>query len=280
MVCHGPLLHSAKAKVFNFAASTSLRFRAEMDANYAWDCTHLFCGAFGGWSQGLEWLPNSGVGFVVGRQVFVDIDEVTMNLCGIKHAMQIMSCPLRFDTPWNPTAKLGIVGSVADRSLPCVHRSQLNLMCTMSPPCQSWSKSEGLHDANGWSFIEAVQQVFVQQPALVFAECVDEFQSHPHYPLVQSVVHALGYKTLWTQIMPYHELSNHFRSRWLYVWIRADTPSEPLGFQLPCSIAPRIPWHDRCYQFHLPSVWQEQVRLSASEYILTRNSCQRPIEPR
>ena len=120
-------------------------------------------------------------------------------------------------------------------------------------------------DANGWSFVAGLEQVFALQPVLACAECVDEFASHSHFKLVQSVATFFGYKTLWAQIVPYHELANHCRSRWLCVWVRADIQAEPLGFSLPCSIAPRVPWNDECYHFHLPKVWRDQVRLSRSE---------------
>ena len=42
--------------------------------------------------------------------IFVDIDEVTMHRCSLKHDTQVLRCPLRHDVPWNPTAKLGILG--------------------------------------------------------------------------------------------------------------------------------------------------------------------------
>ena len=120
-------------------------------------------------------------------------------------------------------------------------------------------------DANGWAFISGLEQVFALQPVIACAECVDEFASRAHFKLVHCVATAFGYKTLWAQIVPYHELSNHCRSRWLCVWLRADVAAEPIGFSLPCSVTPRVPWNDECYKFSLPKVWQDQVRLSQSE---------------
>lgn len=117
--------------------------------------------------------------------------------------------------PWNPAAKLGVLGDVADRTLPFARRSQLNLLCSLSSPCQSWSREErkagGLLDLNGWSSIDALCQVLAR------AQCVDAIKARPRYPLVQSLACVFGYMTLWTQVVPCHELSHHYRSCWLCV---------------------------------------------------------------
>ena len=265
MICCGTLLSSRKLHVYNFAHSASVHFRPELDCTFGWDCTHLFCGGLCGWSQAMEWLPNAGFGF---RQVFVDHDETILQLCKARHNCEMLRCPIRPSEPWNPAGKIAIVGDVADPAIPFVHRCQVNLMCTLSPLCQSWSKggkSWGLMDPNGWSFVAGLEQVFMLQPILACAECVDELASHAHSQLVQCIASMFGYRMIWSQIVPYHELAHHCRTRWLCVWVRADIPAEPLGFSLPCSIAPRVPWNDDRYQFCLPKVWKEQARLSSSE---------------
>ena len=267
-MCVGPLHPESKIPIFKFNEQCSLHFRPEFDATFAWDCTHMFSGSFCGWHQAVEWIPNAGIGFLPGRQIFIDNDDVTMGVCATQNQMKVVKCPLDPLAPWSPTSKLGVIGDIADQTIPHVHRSQLNLLCTLSPPCQTWSrggKAGGLSETNGWSFIEGLKQIFVLQPILAFAECADEIRKHCHFPIVQHVASVFGYKTLWTQVMPFHELSHHHRTRWLCIWIRFDIPAQPLGFELPCSITPRLAWNDECYQFTLPSVWKHQVSLSASE---------------
>ena len=268
LICCGTLLSSPKLHVYNFAHSASVHFRPELDCTFGWDCTHLFCGGLCGWSQAVEWLPNAGFGFALGRQVLVDHDETILQLCKVRHKCELLRCPIRPNAPWNPAGKIAIVGDVADPTIPFVHRCQVNLMCTLSPPCQSWSKggkSLGLMDPNGWSFVAGLEQVFMLQPILACAECVDELASHVHFKLVQCIATLFGYRMIWSQIVPYHELAHHCRTRWLCVWVRADVTAESLGFSLPCSIVPRVPWNDDRYHFRLPKVWTEQARLSSSE---------------
>ena len=140
IICSGHVVPSSKLHVFDFAKSASIHFRPELDCTFGWDCTHLFCGAFCGWNQATEWLPNAGFGFAVGRQVFVDIDETVLQLCSTKHKMEMLRRPLKPSQPWNPASKIALLGDVGDPTIPFAHRCQVNLMCTLSPPCQSWSK--------------------------------------------------------------------------------------------------------------------------------------------
>ena len=65
LICAGPLVPPTKKFVYNFATSASIHFRPEFDCTFGWECTHLFCGAFCGWSQAIEWLPNAGFGFTI-----------------------------------------------------------------------------------------------------------------------------------------------------------------------------------------------------------------------
>lgn len=217
LVCFGHLHENSKAPVFQFTKQCTVHFRPDMDASFAWDCTHMFSGSFCGWHQAVDWIPNAGVGFLPGRQLFIDNDAITMKVCATQNEMRIVKCPLDACAPWDPANKLGILGDVADSTIPFVHRSQLNLLCTLSPPCQTRSRggrAGGLSEANGMSFIDALKQAFILQPILAFTECAAEIRNHAHFPIVQSLAVALGFKTLWTQVMPFHELSHHHRSRY------------------------------------------------------------------
>lgn len=122
VVCSGPLVSSTKLHVYNFAMLASIHFRPELDCTFGWECTHLFCGAFCGWSQAAEWLPNAGFGFTIGRQVFVDHDETILQLCRAQHNMDKLRCPLKVRDPWNPAGKIALLGDVADATIPYAHR--------------------------------------------------------------------------------------------------------------------------------------------------------------
>ena len=174
LICAGPLAPPTKKFVYNFATAASIHFRPEFDCTFGWECTHLFCGAFCGWSQAIKWLPYAGFKFMMGRQIFVDHDDTILQLCCAQNSMDMLRCPLKSGAPWNPAGKIAVLGDVADATIPYVHRCQVNLLCSLSPPCQSWSKggkARGLMDANGWAFVAGLEQVFTLQPILACAMC-------------------------------------------------------------------------------------------------------------
>ena len=106
---------------------------------------------------------------------------------------------------------------------------------------------------------------FSLQMVAIAAECADDIVTHPHFKIVKSLAHALGYKLAWDQVTPFHPLSSHARSRWLGVWIRADAATQMLPFQLKMPVMPRSHWTDQAYQYVLPERWVSQLRLSPSE---------------
>ena len=118
ILCCGPLTTPTRLHVYNFARSSSIHFRPEFDSTYAWECTHLFCGAFCGWSQAADWLPNAGFGFTVGRQVFVDHDETILRLCCAQQKMNMLRCPLKHNEPWNPAGRLQFWGMLRMTQFP------------------------------------------------------------------------------------------------------------------------------------------------------------------
>ena len=116
--------------------------RPEFSLDFGREAVHLFCGAFGGWSQALRWMPKSAIGITVGR-IFID------------HDVDVMSCwPRKFDEPyyqhlpiskvkiWDAADIVGswVIGPVADRTWLHQMFAQVNLLITASPPCVSWSK--------------------------------------------------------------------------------------------------------------------------------------------
>ena len=243
----------------------TIGFRPEYSAALPWDAVHFFSGTFCGWSQGLHYVDGT---ICLGQEVYIDHDVGVMELWSVKNQANFRPLPLQRGTSWSPARRVGLCGPISDITILEACRSQANLLNTMSPPCQSWSKGgkrAGLEDANGRAFLDALVQNFGLQSLAIAAECADDVVSHPQFKLVKSLAHALGFKLVWDQVTPYHPLTTHARSRWLGVWVRADVAVQMIPFQLNLPCAPRSHWTDQAYQFFLPQVWTSQLRLSSSE---------------
>ena len=179
-----------------------------------------------------------------------------------------MKAPISYRTAWTPAEFVGICGGVEDHSILNMLRAQSNLVLTMSPPCQSWSrggKSAGLYDTNGYSFVDALCTVAACQPNLIAAECADELVNHPHWPLLKALANCLGFRLVWSQVTPLHSIVGHYRTRWLGVWVRADYKCQDFAFALKPSVVPRVPGDHQEHEMRTPKVWADQLRLSSSE---------------
>ena len=191
--------------VYEFGANVAVTFRPEISDAMPWNFLHLFSGSFGGWSQAASFLQRADQGFSLGQEIFVDNDETVMQIWSAQAGCKHLRGPLAYDTKWSPASKIGILTSVGDWSLANVCRIQTNLCCTVSPPCQSWSKAGqrlGLQDSNGWAFIDAIKMITIVQPITIAAECSDEITEHPHFKILEALIHSLGFRRTWTQVRP------------------------------------------------------------------------------
>ena len=267
IVCAGNLrrLKDMKEAWFENAA---ISFRPELLLEMPWSALHFYAGSFAGWGQALNWLSKTQPFVLKGQELAVDHDDTVMQLWSVKHGAQVLRAPISFRTAWTPSECVGICGGVEDYTLLNVLRAQLNLVLTMSPPCQSWSrggKSTGLYDVNGYSFVHALCTAAACQPNFIAAECADELVNHPHWPLLKALAQSLGFKLVWTQATPYHAVVGHYRTRWLGVWIRADHRCQAFAFTLKPTIVPRLPWDHQGHELRVPQIWSDQLRLSPSE---------------
>ena len=254
--------------VYEFDSKVAVTFRPEISDAMPWNFLHLFSGSFGGWSQAASFLQKADLGFSLGQEISVDSDETVMQIWSAQAGSVHLRGPLAHDTKWSPAQKIGILTSVSDWSLTNVRRIQTNLCCTISPPCQSWSKAGrrmGLQDSNGWAFIDAIKMTTIVQPITIAAECSDEITEHPHFKILEALFHSLGFRRTWTQVTPYHALADHARSRWLCTWARADVQAQSIGFSFALKASPKTPWDDPAYHFRIPDVWVNQLVLSESE---------------
>ena len=75
----------------------------------------------------------------------------------------------------------------------------------------------------------------------------------------------IGYARIFDQVTPHHQVSNHARSRRLSTWVRRDIDAMPVANSFIPMIFPREPWTSHLYEFPVPRVWADQLRLSPSE---------------
>ena len=158
-----------------------------------------------------------------------------MKIWQAKYATAVTTLPVQRGHSWNHLKQVGLCGDVADPSIIEACRTQVNLLLTMSPPCQPWSKGglkAGLADNNGKAFIEALKLAFSLEAIAIAAECADEIVSHPHVKVVKAFGQTLGYRLVWDQVTPYHPIVSHARTRWLGVWIRTDVVNQVFPFTL------------------------------------------------
>ena len=243
-------------------------FRPEISDAMPCNFLHLFSGSFGGWSQAASFLHHADKVFSLGQEISVDSDETVTQIWSAQAGIAHFRGPVAYNTQWSPAQKVGILTSVCDWSLTNMRRIQTNLCCTMSPPCQRWSKAGkrmGLQDSNGWAFIHAIELATIVQPITIAAECSDEITEHPHFKILEALLHSLGFQRTWTQVTPYHGLADHARSRWLCTWARADVQAQAIGFTFALKASPKTPWDDPAYHFRIPEVWVNQLVLSESE---------------
>ena len=268
ITCLGSAVHKPDENRLIFAGKTQILYRPDFSTDFGWDATHLFCGAFEGWSQAFHFLPRTALGVAIGREVFVDLDEDVMMTWSEKHRTPYSRLPIDKVKIWNAAGKQGLLGDVADRSILNAIFSQVNALVTASPPCVSWSKGgkqKGLECEPGWSFIEAVKMSFFMQACILTLECSDEFPRHPQAKLVFGVLSLLGFRRIWDQVVTYHQLADCFRTRWISAWSRSDVPFIPFDTTFTLKDFPRQAWSGPEYDFRLPLTMREQLQLSPSE---------------
>ena len=189
--------------------------RLELNGALAWNTTHLFSGAFGGWSQAFHWLERNERLILIDREIFVDNDEQMMEIWNQNNESPYVRLPLTKVKVWDAEKKLGVLGDIKNRSIMLSIDARTNHIATVSPPCITWStggKGSGLSHEHGWAFIEAIIQCFFMQRDIICFECADAFKKHKHSELVEKLLTLLGFRCVWEQVCPYHQLGDCFRT--------------------------------------------------------------------
>ena len=113
MTCLGVGCYFPEIRSIQFEKEYQILHRPEFSEDFGWEAGHMFCGAFGGWSQALKWISKTSLGTVVGREIFLDHDVDVMDCWAEKYGRPYVKLPLSKIKVWDAAAKFGILG---DRS--------------------------------------------------------------------------------------------------------------------------------------------------------------------
>ena len=270
IICIGVVRHfSVESMTVEFRPGASVTHVPQLAPELHWAIHHMFAGGFGGWSQAAEWLQASNQGFVIGRQVYVDWDAHVVRTCSVNHGVTVDKAPLVPSAEYAVREKIIIEAPIADLTVLHALRMPYNMICTISPPCVSWSlggKGGGFDSPHGVALLEAIEQVFATQPIVAMFECADAIKSHHHFPVFGALMNHLGFKQVWEQLLPYHLLANHHRTRWLSIWVRCDIPAVQVNRLIRLCVPPIVSWNDDRYRFSLPQLVLQQLRLSPDQF--------------
>lgn len=267
ILCLGPTTKVTDTSI-EFDTNVAVGTRPDMVEDMSWSALHLFAGAFSGWTQAARWISQAKCGITIGQEIEVDAAIDVASTWAADNCHSVLTAPVAPFGTWSPADRIRILGQVRDHTILNLCQHQVNLIATLSPPCQSWSKGgkqAGLLSSNGIAFVDGLVCAFCSQANLIVAECVDDLMHHPHFATLKNLAASLGYKLAWMQIASLHQISPHMRNRWLCAWVRADVQSVPLPTTFTLAIRPNPSWTDDAYRFCLPRTWQAQILLSDTE---------------
>ena len=224
---------------------------------------HLCAGAFGGWDRAFNWATSNRI--IYKTDVFaVEADFETLRVWAKSNDAIILQGPISPQVPRND-GKVGVVMPIQDITWYNMCRQQVNLVITASPPCQTWSmggKRLGLEAENGMTFMQVVSGVKWVRPIACLVECSDTVPGHQHYGVIVKSFRYIGYKQVWSQVVPTHDFTGMRRSRWITVFLRNDVQEFDVVGLIKLSDPQHILWSDPTYDFFLPSHVVEQLKLS------------------
>lgn len=266
--CLGKRLRTDDSKEIHFDSSVAVGIRPDHCQELSWNIVHQFAGVFSGWRHAIKGLLTCDIPFNLAQQIEIDSADEVASVWQKLHGPRVKQAPIPTKAPWDPSDCIHVHCPVKEPSLLNLFQFQANVIHTLSPPCQSWSrggKRLGLSAMNGFAFIEGLQLAFVSQALLIVGECTDEISTHQHYDIILFLAAQFGYRKVWSQITPLHRISPMSRTRWLCVWCRSDVRALPFDCTITPSIAPHTAWQDDAFRFALPATWQNQTLLSDSE---------------
>ena len=262
-------IESVEPLRIRMSSDSKLWFISEHCPNMAFSACHLFAGAVCGWERALQWLQKQSL-LCVDTTIAVDSDEMVMKVWELQHSFDGPFPKMHFGKiPFSNSLEAinGVVLPVGDFSWMNLCRVMVNLIFTLSPPCQTWStggRMYGFEHPNGFALAEGIEGIKRIRPLVVCFECSDNILKHPQYELVKKLLMFCGYRQAWTSNTTLHNLARMFRTRWLAVWVRHDVSHFSFQSIESFGCVNSETWDHRKYDFTIPSQLEHQLKLGSS----------------
>ena len=226
----------------------------KLDSLDGWKLAHLFAGSFSGWSQASDAIHHNVDCIFIDSQVTIELDTRIAYAWSASFGHELFAAPLGPEFIPPSDGHFGICGSVHEKTILRALSWTSNVIYTLWPPCPSWSKggkSMGLYATDGWDFLEVTHLCMLGKPLACVFECSDDVNKHKHFVHIQHAMQLAGYKMVYSQNVPVHELTHNLRTGWFGAWIRSDVAKD--GKILPKLTARAlVQWSSERYRFSLP----------------------------
>lgn len=248
----------------SFIETTKVWIVPDHEKDFPISFLHLFAGGFNGWERATKWFEKNRL-FTIQKEVAIDSSEQAMRLWQLRSEGTVFYNEIRHDFH-NKMKHVGCVTTGKERYWMNLFRFPVNGFFTCSPPCVSWSRGgrgQGLESENGLAFSESIEKIRFLRPVVVLFECTDKTPAHPHFQIIKMSMQFAGYRSVWSQIMPYEAIANMFRTRWLAVWVRCDVKDVQSLGSFKIADVQKLAWNSSSYDFPIPGQLLHQMKLNA-----------------
>ena len=223
---------------------------------------HAFAGGFAGWERATKWVDHKKLITCAGS-ISIDFDFEAVETWKQWFGGNVYGHDIEIEPPQD--RHFCVLSDVESPHWFNALKYHINVIMTISPPCQSWSRggrSTGVESQNGLTFLQTILAIRLVRPVVVPTECADKTPQHDHYKILKLAFRLAGYKCVWSTISTFEDLSSNVRTRWLAVWVRLDAlvNSPQDGFKL--RDLNKVPWNHVLYDFPIPGQLQHQLSLS------------------
>ena len=247
----------------SFIETTKVWVVPDYEKDFPISFLHLFAGGFNGWERATKWFEKNRF-FTIQKEVAIDSSEQAMRLWQLRSEGTVFYNEIRHDFH-NKMKHVGCVTTCKERHWMNLSRFPVNGFFTCSPPCVSWSRGgrgQGLESENGLAFSESIEKIRFLRPVVVLFECTDKTPAHPHFQIIKMSMQSAGYRSVWSQIMPYDAIANMFRTRWLAVWVRCDVKDVQSLGSFKIADVQKLAWNSSNYDFPIPGQLLHQMKLN------------------
>eukprot|EP00438_Fugacium_kawagutii_P030558 Skav216835 [mRNA] locus=scaffold1340:167019:171677:+ [translate_table: standard] len=183
----------------------------------------LFCGGFGGWSSGLNFVSKF-LAFPV-RCVGIDSCWDAVTQYAVTHTANIINGYHDFPVTLLDNHQHSVIWADIDSEQFFGFPPWIEQMMQWSPdylcfssPCPPWSSAgrlSGLSTNEGILFAKALSICRMLRPRLIGIEQVGGFPSHPESKLLVDLLRSSGYQIIWQGVIDAGQFGASNRPRWL-----------------------------------------------------------------